>query len=1345
MSRPLNILRLLLLCLCLPVAAAGQQIPFKHITTDDGLSQISVNCLYVDKEGIIWIGTRDGLNKYNGSTIQTFRPDKKNPNSLATNKILSIVGDGNNTLYILYTEGLAVLDLTVEKINTLVKGNINCIYYNDGLYACINNEIFKYDADNNRLALYRKIKNKGVSISCMHAKGKYLWLGTSGNGVYRLDTESNNLIQPINTGSIISIYEDNAGDLWMGSWENGLYHIFSNGKTEQFLHREGDDRSISSNFVRACCEDNLGNLWIGTFNGLDRYDKSTGHFHTHSTYNDKQGDLTHNSIWCIVKDHQGTLWLGTYFGGVNYFNPEFEIFNRYSVSNVESEGLSCPIVGKMVESPDGNLWIGTEGGGVDFYDRTTQKFKWYDSGKNNISHNNVKSLYYDSGNNVLWIGTHTGGLNRLDVKSGAISHYRMKVGDPASLPSDIIRDIIPYGDKLIIGTQFGACVFNPKNGKCSQLFRDSAEGLKITVVTSVMLDKDGLLWVAATGEGVFRYNFNNNELVNFRHVVDDSGSLSNNDVNNIMQDRKGNIWFATSGSGLDVLRCGSKSFEHYNLENNGLLSDCIYNVLESPITGKLLLATNIGLSIFDTKTGQFKNYGVENGFPMTAVNENSLCATRDGVIFLGGMKGMISFRESALDFPSKPYNILLSRLYVNGKEIRPGDKSGILTHLLNYTDRITLHHSASLFSIEIAASNYITENKDDIVYMLKGFSNEWNSVRNNTITYSNLNPGTYELVIEAKNNNETICRPARLKIKILPPFYKTVPAILFYCLVAGLIIYFLLKGNNTRIKLRESLKYEKQYITDIEALNQSKLRFFTNISHEFRTPLTLIIAQAEDMINSQTFTPQMYNKLLGIYKNSIQLRDLITELLDFSKQEQGHMKIKVSPHDIVAFFYENYLLFKNYSTIKNINFIFEKGVDKLEVWYDQAQLQKVINNLLSNAIKHSKDGDTITLGITKEGEFAVLRVSDTGCGIDADEVDKIFNRFYQVDDKGNTAGSSGIGIGLALTKGIVELHHGTIVVKSKPGQGSTFIVKLPLGTDYYGGGDIATDADSLIRSDYLQRKIASAVKIEQREETTSGKVPDIKILIVEDNDAIREVLVEIFRPYYNVLSASNGKQGLELVQSEMPDIVVSDIVMPEMSGTELCKVIKNDMNYCHIPVVLLTARGCLEQNIEEFRIGADDYIIKPFDTNLLISRCNNLINSRRILQEKFSRQPQAQVQMLATNQIDKEIMDRAISIIESHIDDVDFDVTVFSREMAMARTNLFAKLKVITGQTPNDFIQTIRLKKGALMLRNNPEMNIAEIADKIGFSSSRYFSKRFKKIYHVSPLAYRQGKDIVDD
>lgn len=1322
------------------VSAQKQNITFNHLTTDDGLSQFSVNSLYIDEKGTVWIGTREGLNRYNGNDIKTYKLQKNNPHSLFCNNVLRITGNGNGKLYLLCTEGVAEFDMAQQKFTTLLLGNITGIYYHEKLYIGQRNEIYVYNEETRNFDLYYQLAGRNIHITCMFLEeDNHLWIGTQ-NGAYKLK-DKKELLLPIPKGNIISIYKDSANELWMGSWEHGLYRVKADGSILNYMHQPNDPASISSDFARWCCEDNRGNIWIGTFNGLNVYQKETGTFHYYPVQKDQPESLTHSSIWCIVKDNQGTLWLGTYFGGVNYFNPEYEIYNYYRESDIEFEGLSNSVVGRMLEDKHGNLWICTEGGGVNVYEREKKRFKWYlaDKGANSLSGQNVKAIYYDENNDIMWIGTHLGGLNKLDLKTNRFRHYRMKEGDSSTLPSDIIRDIAPYKDQLVVATQNGVCLFNPRTETCTQLFTNKSEGRLIRMVADLQFDRKGILWMAVTGEGVFSYNFDSDVLTNYRYYPDKPNSLSNNNVNSITEDKQGNLWFSTSGSGLDLYQRDTNDFKNFDSEKNGLSSDCIYEVFESTVKGQLLLITNQGFSVFDYTRGVFHNYSKDNGFPLTAFNENSLYMTKDGEVFIGGVKGMISFYEKDLNFAPKPYNINFSRLIVNGEEITPGDESGILKQAMCYTREITLKADQSMFMVEFATSNYIPANQEEIIYRLEGFSQDWNRTRGQrSITYTNLNAGNYKLIVRSSGKNQSV-EESILKITILPPFYKTTLAYFIYIIIAGALLWYLVVTYKARIRLQESLKYEQKHLKDIEDLNQSKLRFFTNISHEFRTPLTLIVGQVEALLQLQSFTPMIYNKILGIYKNSLQLKELITELLDFRKQEQGHMKIKVSPHNLVDFLYENYLLFLEYAHTKKVNLVFEKEVDTLEVWYDPKQMQKVINNLLSNALKHTPEDGTITIGVKQENNHSLIEIIDTGSGIKAEEIDKIFDRFYQTEQMDSL--STGAGIGLALTKGIIDLHHGTIRVTSEPGKGSVFTVTLQLGNKHFAPEQISRQTDEVQQVEIKPQETDEIPEMEWEDVSPQKRIPDAKILIVEDNESIKEMLSAIFNTFYQVTTASNGEEAWQKVKEEMPHIVLSDVVMPRMSGTELCKLIKTDPDTCHVPVVLLTARTAIKHTIEGLRIGADDYITKPFNMNILISRCNNLVNSRLLLQEKFSKQPQAFAQILATNPIDKEILDKAIEIIESHLDDTSFNINTFAREMGMARTNLFAKIKAITGQTPNDFILTIRLKKGALMLRNNPELNVSEIADRIGFSSSRYFSKCFKDAYHVNPLAYRKGAD----
>jgi len=1334
----------LLICCCI-LALSGskaQDISFNHLTINEGLAHNSVMSIYQDPKGFIWIGTRNGVCSYNGKEFTTYKYRKDTPNSLIYNNISQITGNGEDEIYFMTSKGISVLQLTKNQISTLIQGTVRSMYYHKQLYITLNNIIYRYDGK--QFKEYYKIKELDSYITSLYICDEFMLIGTVNQGLFRLDCHNQKLSRLLPEIYVEDIFKDSTGKFWIGTMNHGIY-IMKEDSFTNFQHKQDDPSSISSNFIRCFCEDKQGNVWIGTFNGLNRYNASSQTFTNYQKQN-KERSLTHSSIWALLCDKQGSIWIGTYFGGVNYFHPENQVYRHYQISFREGEGLSSPIVGSITEDSQQNLWISTEGGGINKYDPKSDKFQWYKHTEhsNSISHDNVKAIYYDKNKEALWIGTHMGGLNKLNIQNERFTYYPFENTQSESSLSRTIRDIIPYKDKLILATHGGISIFNTKTGQYKPLFQDKSN--KIHFATSVCVDHHNTLWIGGDGKAVYRYSFTNKALQTYKHNHALKQSISSNSVNRIYEDSQKRLWFCTNESGIDLYRYETDDFENFDEQHHGLGSNYVYDVCElSP--DKLLFITDSGFSILDYPTRKFQNYNKKNGIPLSAPNERSVYKASNGNIFIGGVDGMISFKAEAINYIPQSYDIYPFRLLVNGEVVQVNDKSQILNKDLTYSPKITLKSSQSIFSIEYTTTNYIPFNQDEIEYFLKGFSQNWTQMRNQqAITYTNLNPGKYTLIVRAKGN--PIVSESRLDIEILPPFYRTAWAYLLYTLCICSILYYLIRMYNNRIKLQESLKYEKRHAEDIERLNQIKLRFFTNISHEFRTPLTLIIGQMEMLLQMRSFVPTVYNRILGVYKSSLQLRELITELLDFRKQEQGYMTIKASESNLVDFVYENFLLFQEYAIQHKTSFHFHKTHDNIPIWYDPKQMQKVMNNLLSNAFKHTKEGGCISVSVRKGNHEAIIEVTDNGTGILPQDIDKIFNRFYQTEQIESPT-YTGTGIGLSLTKGIVELHHGTIEVYSDPGEITTFSVHLPSGKEHLTPEQMNEKKSDLQLT--LPNDTNPAFFLDEHEfdilntESAIEKNKEAKILIIEDNASLREMLKKLFETFYNVMTASNGAEGWTIVQAEHPNLVLSDVVMPILSGTELCKLIKENIDTCHIPVVLLTAQTAVEHNLEGLRIGADDYITKPFNINILLSRCNNLVNNRIMLQEKFSKQLQAMPQMLATNPLDKALIDKAMSIIEIHLDDTNFNVDVFAREMGIARTKLFNKLKDITGQTPYDFIITVRLKRAALMLKNNPELNISEIADHLGFSSPRQFTKCFKAKYHIIPQAYRKNKTPGDE
>ncbi|RAJ72796.1 signal transduction histidine kinase [Chitinophaga dinghuensis] len=1316
----------ILLTLCCISLSRAADISFRKLSTETGLSHNSITSLFQDGKGFIWIGTREGLNCYNGNSINQYRAVERDSSRLNGSFIRTITGNGKDKVYILNTNGIVEYDDVLDRFNFLFAGQFQQICYMRGhLYILDRTNIYELNEKDNSRRIVFSLPDPRLVLTFMRMDSSgNMWIGTEKGGLYLRKKDSGLLKKVIDDIHVIDIYQDSGGEIWVGSWEHGLFRI--NGeRIINYRHQAQNPHTISSDFVRCTVEDNKGEIWVGTFRGLNKLDKNTGQF---TAYNDTDTNtgLSNASVWSIIKDQQGTIWVGTYFGGVNYFNPAYEIYTFYRKSESAGKGLSSAVVGKMTEDANDNLWVCTEGGGLNQLNKKTGQFTWYkhDPGKNSISQNNLKAICFDKKRNALWIGTHLGGLNKMDLATRKFTHFPVNENDSTAIPSNIIREIIPYGDQIILATSKGIVKFNPETGKSTRLL--DVDGF------TLLIDKKGVLWVAGIGTGVFAYHFDTKEFRHYPGEPGKPGKLSGALVNRILEDKNGMLWFGTAASGLNLFCPETDDFKHFDLEKNGVASNSIYDLYESS-SGNLIIVTNQSFTLFNPKHNSFKDYRYEYGFPLGAMNENGLFVDREGRIFLGGVNGMVSFFEKDLENQDKPYDIILERLIVNNKLMTAGDDPQLLQQSLSNTSAITLSSKYSVFSIEWATNNFIPANSDNIVYKLEGFSDNWiPATKNHPITYTNLSPGLYKLIIKSQKPGGP---RKELLIRILPPFYKTVWMYLLYFLLFAAIMYYVFKAYKTKIRLQESLRYEQRHIRDIESMNQAKLRFFTSISHEFRTPLTLIIGQIEQLLLLQgSIPPHVLKKVSGIHHHSIQLRDLITELLDFRKQEEGHLRIKGGRQNLSAFIRQEFKYFESYASARKIDFLLDQQGPDIQAWFDARQMQKVVNNLLSNAFRHTVAGGMVTLSLQQEKDSAIMKVADTGKGIAPEHLPYVFDPFYQVDDTADTLFSTGLG--LTLAKSIVELHHGTITVESQIGTGTTFIIRLPFDNAVVYDEPLPEMLTAPLVMERLPLFIPGEDTLpEMGDQTDTSKK---RLLIVEDNPDLREMMRNLFNEYYLVESAGDGKEGLEKARSTAPDIIISDVLMPQMTGTELCRKLKSDYITSHIPIILLTARASVEHTLEGLLTGADDYIPKPFNTSLLLARCHNIINNRVLLQEKFGKQPDLGPQVLATNLVDKKFLEEATRIIESNLDNPDFNVAVFSREMGIARTNLFVKLKAVTGKTPNDFIATLRLKKGAYLLQTDPEISVAAIAERIGFSSSQYFSRCFKEIYQLSPLAYRK-------
>ena len=1338
---------LYLLIILIQNTYSANDIYFSKIGIEQGLSQLSVQYIYQDELGALWFSTREGLNRYNGNSMYVFRADMNDSNSLTDNIIDNICGDKNGHIYIHTHNGLNEFDLRSSTMHAISHNKIDCISYGiQNLWIAKNNKLYKYK--DGKEELYCEVNQSNSPIfSLLETVDQRIIVGTVSSGVFVID--QNKKIRSVITdcSRVVKLFEDSKRNIWVCTGEKGLYKIDRSANINIFRHIPANsEKSVSSNYIRDVCEDNSGYLWIGTSKGLDQLRVETGVFRHYNSdgYNNHQ--MSNESVWALIKDNQGTIWVGTYFGGVNYFNPDINYYTFHNLQNGTLVNKPFPIISNIVEDKDGNLFLCSEGNGLICYNIENKTYKIYKKNENEtncITSDNIKAVFYDRIANELWLGTHMGGLCVFNTKSQNFTQYKnVKSGWPET---NILSSIQPYETNLIVGTHGGLFLFDRKAKEFS-IFSEKLHK-SVSFVQDSKIDNNGNLWIASN-TGVWRYNLKSQKISSFCFNQKDSNSLSNDNVTKILVDSKNRLWFATSGGGVNLFNPKKNNFTHFDSKNIGLINDFVSNLLESKF-GYLIISTTKGFSMLDVENRKIQNFSSENGLPLNSLYSGGMCLTKKGEVYLTGMNGMVSFNEENLSVSHRPFNLNLVNLWINNKLVLPNDETHILEKSLPYTKKIQLNHQQTMLTIEFASNNYIPANQPIYRYRLEGFSDIWTELPQGItkLNFMNLGSGKYKLVVQAISALDgSIITSTDLEIRVYPPFYLAWYAWLFYIAFITFVVWRYILFSRSRLLLETSLTYEKKEKAHLEEVNQSKLRFFTNISHEFRTPLTLIVGQVDMLLQMHNIQPSIYNRILNIKRNTLNMSNLINELLEFRKSEQGHLNIKASEVDLVKFLYEIYLSFSEYANYRHIKLNFDCSDEKIKVWIDQVQMQKVFYNLISNAFKFTPKEGTIMLSVNHISDKVFVKITDSGIGIASEALDKIFDRFYQAENGLQINNMvPGTGIGLALTKNIIELHSADIQVESQSNVGSCFTVILKKGNTHFKEDQIAEfeNVDNTYRnqiheidSEFMQEVISTQLKDDK---------PQYSMLIVEDNDELRAMLNNIFEPIYNIYTAANGQEGLDKTIEFQPDIVLSDLMMPVMSGSEMCSKIKNNFAVCHIPVILLTAQTAVEYNIEGLRLGADDYITKPFNIKTLITRCNNLVNGRKMLQEKFSHQTDFSPKLIATNNMDREFLEKAQAVIEKYIDNVDFDVPFFSREMALGRTKLFSKIKGITGQTPNDFIITVKMKKAAALLNNNPEFNITDITYMLGFSSPKYFAKCFKEQFGVSPSAFRKSEETVDE
>lgn len=1082
---------ILSLILLLGFCSGIYPIYFKHIGMQEGLSQLSVMAIYQDNLGRMWFGTEEGINIYDGVQTKVYKPSefhRQNTNPIG-NQTHFIAGDKEGNVFFDSDNSLIRYDIRTQKFSCLRKSNVYAVASIKGtIWVGIDDSVFTWNPDKNEFDFVTKLESRNQHATCFQEdSGGRHWIGTT-DGLFRMNDDKS-LTCMIMGEDIYGLYEDSKYNLWISIRMNGMYKRDVHGNFTRYRYDPSHPNNISSNQVRDFVEDNFGNIWFGTFTGLNKYNPISNQFEVYAR-NPLPGSMTHSSVFPVYKDRQGTIWLGTYYGGVNYFNPETDIFTVYAANNTRNDCLDYPFVGKMVEDKDNNIWICTEGGGLNFFDRKTKKFTYFmaDENRNSIAHNNLKAIAYSPERNKLYIGTHTGGLSIYDIKNKRFKNPYFEDPSYAVIAGDRINQMRIYKDELICTGPKGIFKMNLETEKASPLFKSG----KYYGNTCFLIDSKGYMWLAY-GKGVWKINLENEEdQVQFRSGENGLGTFP---ISQIIEDKEGRIFLGTRGSGLFRYDEKNRRFIGYTTENSFIASNYCYELTLSTLD-QLVITGDKGITFFDPDQNLFKVVELGTALPLSGINIGcGILVCKNGEIFVGGSNGMATFFEQQLFNSTKDYQLYFSDLFINNEQVSPGDPDKVLTAALPFTRKIELAYNQNNLIFTFTSNNYVnTLKKASYEYMLEGFDKKWIPSKDNNIFYTNLNPGKYTLIVREIQYDPNLEQPRTIKmdIHIHSPWYASGLAYFIYLVLILSILYSIYRFKKSQYMLQTSLEMERKEKEAIEELNQAKLQFFSNISHEFRTPLTLIISQIELLLQSSSLSPSIYNKLLKVYKNTYHMRNLISELLDFRKLEQGHMKLKVYEQDIVSFLKEIYLSFYEYASGHSITYNFTAPEGRVLCSFDPKQMQKVFYNLLSNAFKYTKPNATIEMILENKENEVIIKVIDNGIGISKDDIDKIFDRFYQAENGiSNITKTPSTGIGLSLTKNIIELHHGTIQVESTPGYGSIFIVRLLKGCTHFTEEELARD---------------------QQEKQTESLIPDTVAFtdhMEEFSDAEqREVLIE---------------------------------------------------------------------------------------------------------------------------------------------------------------------------------------------------------------------------------------------
>jgi signal transduction histidine kinase/ligand-binding sensor domain-containing protein/DNA-binding response OmpR family regulator len=1357
-----NILVMLLFALGLQPACAQQQnISFMNLGSTDGLSSDMVKTILKDKYGYMWFGTEDGLNKYDGNHFTTYRHNEKNRNSIGSNQILALYEDAAGTLWIGTNAGLAMYNRKADSfINFDMPSNVAAIAINADAAGDIwvggHNGIRVLDIKTKKFKKLTFAKPQDKSLLYRSVPAVYrdrenrIWLGAD-NGLYQYHKQGNTFsFYETNRKGTLShvggIVEDLRGNIWIGNTQGVAMLPKGKDSVISFRHNPADPQSLSSNLVYSMYMEPQGNIWIGTEEGLNILNPLTGKILRVKQDSRNNYSLVGKAVKSIFIDNQGIYWLASYHGGINKYDKNLPFFNLRHANPFDPQGLSGSVVTSFAPGNGADVYVGTDGGGLNCFNVNTGLFT---HPVLTGASKQLAILAVERVGNELWIGTFLNGIYVYNITTGST---RQILSAPGQISSDEIFSIKKDSKgRVWLGTNgHGVDVYEPREKKYYH-FNSSLAGAQHLptndYIRVIEEDSEGNMWIGTVGSGLAIIN---PQLDKVGLINTSNSNLPNNHILSFHRAKNGTMWVGTNGGGLSRYNKATRKFESFS-EENGLGNAVIYKILEDE-SGKLWVSTNKGLSSFDPGTRKFRNYWHHNGLQSKPFVMGAGLRLPNGQLFFGGAGGFNYFKPSELHTNRSKPRVVFTELKVANHSVEPAEDAPIHEQI-SIADRINLDYRQN-FSLSFVALNYTSPQENRYLYKLDGLDKDWNYVdKLNTAYYTNLDPGEYVFHVKAISESGDWSTPATsIRIIVKPPIWLTPFAYLLYLGVILSVLFYIrylgirklkaaFAAEQEKAKLLQRIEEERRESERKHEFDQSKIEFLTNLSHEFRTPISLIMGPVDQLMHTEPNVVR--SKQLGmVRRNARRLLNLVNQLLDFRNIEERELKLNSTEGDLIAFARDVAESFKDLSERKQINLEFRSTVQYYFTRFDHDKIERIIFNLLSNAFKFTLKGGSVVFAIERQNgdEGLKITVSDSGVGIEPDHQDHIFERFFR-SEVNSAVLNQGSGIGLSITKEFVNMHGGTIDVNSEPGKGTTFTIHLPLEESVHE--DIAIDNDEETGiDDILQASDAEVELADTQYDIYTEHTPTV--LIVEDNDDFRQYLKSSLQSHYRVIEATNGKEGWQRVLSAHPQLVVSDISMPYVSGIELCQKLKADKRTSHIPVLLLTALTAEEDQLAGLETGANDYLTKPFRADMLIIKIRNLLTLNQQMKSAFTRQVKVVGSEVKVERENEKLLTKVVNYVEENLTNPQLSVQELSKALGMSRGTLYSKILDATGQTPVEYIRAIKLDRAAVLLEKS-DMNIAQVCYSVGFTSPNHFSRAFKARFNKLPsefinTARKQGK-----